>query len=75
MPMNSPLTSLPRNSVATINRIEATPDQDRLKSMGFVPGTKIQVTQTGRTLLVKLTGTTFGVSSELAKSIIVSSEN
>ncbi len=72
--MTLPLTDLPRNATAIISQIEAIPEIDRLKSVGFVAGTKIQVMKTGRTLLVKLPGTTFGLSANLAKSIMVSAE-
>ncbi len=74
IPMNYCLTSLPKNTPAVIKSIEENAQTARLMSVGFVPGTRIEVMRTGNPMLVKITGSTFGVSPSLAKSIIVSND-
>ncbi len=68
------LASLPPYTRAKIIDIVAGPGlRVRLMQMGLLPGTEIEVVENrGGTVIIKLRGTTIGISRGIAKKIVVS---
>ena len=71
-PTQQHLNDLPSGTRAVVERIDANDDaMQRLMAMGLCVGREIEVVRQGNPLVVRMLGARIGVSSRLARHVVI----